>query len=473
MVAADNRQTPLPGEGVRRRCAPRSLARPERHDFRAVHYLGSKLRLLRPIRAAIEEVAVPGRGICDLFAGSGAVSRHLASDWNITAADIQEYSRVLCNGSLNAPANPSGLGADLQRTVAGSPLRARLRGALDRLIEHEQECLRQAQSGDIAGLCSLMEHGSLLGLEANGAIPDPALADALHDAWKRLDAESLAAGSDTAVTRYFGGVYFSWRQAAEFDALLAAVHAIDDDGVRDYFLSAALATASDVVNTIGKQFAQPIKPYGADGRPKRHLINQTVRDRSMGVMERFSARASQYETLPRHRRRHRVICGDYRAILADSALAFDAVYADPPYTRDHYSRYYHVLETMARHDEPEVSTTKIRSRGRPRLSRGHYRADRHQSPFCIKSQARRAFEELFRGVAGRGIPLVLSYSPYQRETGGRPRLIAVDDLTLLARQHFSRVDCRSIAGIAHNKLNAAVRNVQVEHPAEILLVCTP
>ena len=470
---ADNCRAPFSEDGAQPGGISRSSAQPEPHDFRAVHYLGSKLRLLRPIREAFEEVAVPGGDICDLFAGSGAVSRHLGSDWNITATDIQEYSRVLCNGFLNAPDDVAAMGDDVQREISRSPLRARLRRALDRLIEHEQACLQQAQGGDIAGLCSLIEHGSLLGLEADGAIPDPALADALCGAWRRLDTEGLAAGADTVITRHFGGVYFSWRQAAEFDVLLTAIHAVGDERIRDYFLAAVLAAASDAVNTIGKQFAQPIKPYGADGQPKQHLINQTVRDRTMDVADGFSAWVRQYETLPRYRRRHRAIRGDYRAILADSALTFDAVYADPPYTRDHYSRYYHVLETMARHDEPEVSTTKIRSRGRPKLSRGHYRADRHQSPFCIKSRARGAFEELFRGVADRGIPLVLSYSPYQRETGGRPRLIAADDLARLARQRFRRVDCRSIAGVAHNKLNTAARNVQVEHHAEILLVCMP
>ena len=76
------------------------------------------------------------------------------------------------------------------------------------------------------------------------------------------------------------------------------------------------------------------------------------------------------------------------------------MYADPPYTRDHYSRYYHVLETMSLRDNPEVSMTMIRAGGSPRVSRGVYRADRYQSPFCIKSQAAGAFEELCRGVCG-------------------------------------------------------------------------
>ena len=38
------------------------------------------------------------------------------------------------------------------------------------------------------------------------------------------------------------------------------------------------------------------------------------------------------------------------------------VYADPPYTRDHYSRFYHVLETISLFDSPIVSKTKMQAR---------------------------------------------------------------------------------------------------------------
>ena len=35
------------------------------------------------------------------------------------------------------------------------------------------------------------------------------------------------------------------------------------------------------------------------------------------------------------------------------------VYADPPYTRDHYSRFYHVLETLALRDDPRFRLTRL------------------------------------------------------------------------------------------------------------------
>ena len=68
---------------------------------RTIHYLGSKLRAVDPIRRAVSAVAPVGQPVCDLFAGSGIVSLALGSDWDVTSVDIQEYSRVLCNGLVN------------------------------------------------------------------------------------------------------------------------------------------------------------------------------------------------------------------------------------------------------------------------------------------------------------------------------------------------------------------------------------
>ena len=149
------------------------------------------------------------------------------------------------------------------------------------------------------------------------------------------------------------------------------------------------------------------------------------------------------------------------------------MYADPPYTRDHYSRYYHVLETMALRDEPEVATTKIRSNGVPRLSRGVYRLQRHQSPFCIPTKAAGAFEQLFANVATRRTPLILSYSPYRAETGNRPRLLTMDELLGIAQKHFSQVESIPVDGVTHNKLNLLDRNVEVDYAAEVLITCRP
>src|SRR5690606_930023 len=156
-------------------------------------------------------------------------------------------------------------------------------------------------------------------------------------------------------------------------------------------LAAIISTASDVVNTVGKHFAQPIRPRSSDGSPKRHIIAKAIRDREIDIPKLFSEWLDRYRTLKPSGHVHQAIRADYTEALSQLEHV-GVVYADPPYTRDHYSRFYHVLETMCLWDDPGVSTTRIRA-ATAIYSRGMYRANRHQSPFCIKSQAPAAFEK--------------------------------------------------------------------------------
>lgn len=73
------------------------------------------------------------------------------------------------------------------------------------------------------------------------------------------------------------------------------------------------------------------------------------------------------------------------------------MYADPPYTKDQYSRYYHVYETLYLYDFPGSSGA------------GRYRESRFITPFCLASQVAAAFETLFSRVADARLTLILSY----------------------------------------------------------------
>lgn len=89
------------------------------------------------------------------------------------------------------------------------------------------------------------------------------------------------------------------------------------------------------------------------------------------------------------------------------------IYADPPYTTDHYSRYYHVLETLIHYDYP------------PAIGKGRYRPDRFTTPFSLKSKVVDAFGQLAKGVAKYGAELILSYptNGLLLETNTSPREI--------------------------------------------------
>ena len=433
--------------------------------FRPIHYLGSKLRMVDAIVEAVDRVD-PSKGrVCDLFAGSGTVSGVLARTRSVTAVDIQEYSRVLCSALFHPiPVN------DSQKLMLEPEETSSLAYATASIVHHEQESIKCALLGYPDMMNDFLEHCSLTRFLCGEFSGSQALKQVLTETALRLKEVGLDDSSSSLTTRMFGGVYFSYSQAVQLDALLGAVFSAPLPR-RDQLLAAVLSTASEIVNTVGKQFAQPIRPKDKHGATKRNLLDKIHKDRSANAQVIFDKWLLRYQAVNRTQRPNRVIRSDYSEALSSVEEDTRVVYADPPYTRDHYSRYYHVLETLSLRDNPAVA--RVRIGGVERVSRGVYRVDRHQSPFCIPSQVAEAFSALFRGVARRGLPLVLSYSPYHQGSDARPRLLTLDEIKSLAEKDFGSVKLERVGPFSHNKLNNARLNKARTQFAESLIICRP
>lgn len=438
--------------------------------FRPIHYLGSKLRVLREITTAIDEVAPSGGAVLDLFAGSGTVAMELSRQRLVYASDIQEYSRVICSALLapNLPAEH--LVATFEaRLMERESFRRQLADAIAPAAEYEEAAIRAALLGDPETVCDLLDHGSLLALELGAEVPAASpVIKPLTEVLRRLQKLRLAGSSALTALRYFGGAYFSYAQAAELDNL-AHVIASFESKHRDTLLAALLSTASDVVNTVGKQFAQPIRPRSKNGAPKHHLLTKITRDRAVSPDEIYLRWLRRYTSLTPAACQGTVIRADYLDALDRSRGSIAVVYADPPYTRDHYSRYYHVLETLALRDNPKIAANPGATHGE--LSRGLYREDRHQSPFCIKSKANGAFRALISKTASQGASLVMSYSPFDRHTNARPRLMPISGIVALTEEFYREVEVRTIDGLSHSKLNHTSLNYDIPPDAEMLFLC--
>lgn len=429
--------------------------------WRPIHYLGSKLRLIDPITAVLDELDPEQGTVCDLFAGSGTVSLSLAQSRSVVAADIQEYARTICAALLERSPFADGNDQSAAKILAtATEIHSAMLEQMAPLIELENEAIRSADD-DPELLCSIVEHGSLLSAEQCTAV----------DRLSKVKAESLQRvcrgqfETSLIATRFYGGLYFAFDQALWIDAISEALNNCDGS-LRTIGYGAVLSTASEIVNTVGKQFAQPIRPRKKDGTIKTHLVRQMVRDREIDVLVNFEKWFSRYLSVPRERS-HLVVRGDYKKVLKEHCSDVSVVYADPPYTRDHYSRFYHVLETLCLRDTPQITTRLLNGTGS--VSRGIYREDRHQSPFCIKSQASEAFRELFSGVRSLGVPLVCSYSPFV--SNGHPRLMTVDAIVELAKLFFNEVDLRFAEGVTHSKLNKTELQMETGENAEVFIVC--
>ena len=431
------------------------------YNFRTLNYLGSKLRLLDFIEGNVLNVTKEGEGVCDLFAGSGCVSYKLSNKFSVTSCDIQGYSRVISNALMK---NFDVTQLDVDKFLDDVAKDSSLYNSFLPLITMEEDAITQR---NLEILTDILEYGSVevYSIEHNVSHINEQLQLVLNNLNNNglLDVRSL-------ISRYYGGVYFSYKQAVQIDLILEAISVYIKKDNRDLFLAALLSTASDVVGTVGKHFAQPIKARDSKGEIKVTVYNKAVKEKSLDVLELYREWLQRYIQLPKSNNEHIAIRGDYMDCLRALSDSVKTIYADPPYTRDHYSRFYHVLATITLRDLPELSTTNIH--GDHHVTNGIYRNDRHQSPFCIKSQAPDAFKAMFEYAASTNRNLLLSYSPYDETKKSHPRVVTMQQLITWAKDYFSLVEIVSAGSFKHNKLNSVEHSLDASDEAELLIVCT-
>ena len=413
----------------------------------------------------MERLAHPGSAVCDLFAGSGTVSLALSERYSVTAVDVQESSRVLCSAVLHGSIHKPDTQVLMEALLSWRTLRHLRRLTLP-LIEFEEKAIHAAEHGRLEALSTVLEGGSLA-ISKQGVSPsEQAFKLVLKNFLEELQTAKLD-DSRSVCLRHYGGSFFSYAQAAQLDGIASFIrHSFPGDNL---MLAALLSTASHLVNTIGNQFAQPLRPRDKQGRPKQHLIKKIRTDRRIDAVSVFLSFVRKYLDLPKSGLEHQVIREDYANVVPRLFGKVDAFYADPPYTRDHYSRFYHVLETLSLGDDPILSKSNLG--GGHITSRGSYRVDRHQSAFCIKSQAPGAFTKLFRDISDLNAPLLLSYSGFDPMSEARPRVLSIKDIIGLAQNHFSNVHVDSVINFRHSKLNKTVLNKLAGGTGEVLLSC--
>ncbi len=442
--------------------------------FRPIQYLGSKLRLLDQILDEVNKVAPKAKRVCDLFSGSSVVSRAMADKYEVVSVDIQEFAALLARALLMGRPVSVKQTEEIVNSAKSSALFTIGKEVFGDLIAYETLCIKEAEKGNTLLIASLVEHASIAAFEVvgNAGNADSRLAGLIAAASARLARLAPAIRCQLVIPTYYGGSYFSYEQACMIASLDEAIaQRRFAEPIDSVMRAALLRTASEVVGTVGKQFAQPMRLIRQDGTTKQLLVQRILADRRREVCREFVLGVNAVSSaVPDRQNQHAVCQADYAAFLTDRSNKFDCVYADPPYTIDHYSRFYHVLETIARRDIPRLAT--MSKDGATAVMRGLYRTDRIQSSFCIPSQVEGAFEALFSQVAAHRVPLVLSYSPYSDRDGNRPRLLTLSELKKVAQSHFGSVEIKNAAPHAHRRLNAASNNVEPLENSEVFIICS-
>lgn len=414
---------------------------------RTIWYMGVKARVIPGfLGRVLEEEVPPGGTVVDLMSGSGVVAVYCAHRYRVIANDVQDYAAVIARAFIahDPEEKAAFLGSVDPVKDLGESYDAnlqRLAAAFAPALAVEDVFLRLHERGE-NGLDWCAGYRSVLG--------DP---DALHlpAAAKMISEEALAAcRADPRLrparlaTAYYANVYFGLRQCLVIDSLRAAIEDMDTRlphaaRKRVHYLSALLHAAS--ISTSGtSHFAQPrhlTKDSELRAMAKRRLIDIRA------LFERFSGEILATVRRTEHVRGNIVLSNDCESLMeeADGVSRFrftppvDLVYLDPPYTADHYSRFYHVLEVLSRYDYP---TLELDPRGG--CLRGRYPAlsSRYQSDFSRPVKVEDAFRQVIRAASGSGAKLVVSYaSPsglllkqYARRCPGKDPVNLLEDLCL-------------------------------------------
>jgi adenine-specific DNA methylase len=423
--------------------------------FRPIQYLGSKLRVLDQIADAAEDLLGRSGRALDLFSGTSVVSQCLAArGFAVTASDTQAYARIFASALL-------GVGREGE-ACPGEQIIACAKRFIDeplfdgfRPLADEEGDLRRADKVD-----ELME-----------------LYDRVPLAWRDPShhAYSLVRHGDGApaferlplISSMYAGSYFGVEQAGAIDAIRLAIHRLEQSGELtswqvDAALSALMSATSSAVHSAGKHFAQPLT--AGTRANKKFRAKRIMDDRAVAIDTAFLFACAAI-----NKKAPTISCGHQALQMAAEEVAVgckgDLLYLDPPYTAQQYSRFYHVLETLA-----DYKVEGVLHNGS--ITTGIYPTNRYKSAFSSKRAAPKAFAHLLDAAKDQSASVLISYSQSEDGSDGNERMIGLDQLLLLCSERFGpRYVEIAEMGHKYRQFNSAGNSNSQRSDPEILIVC--
>lgn len=315
--------------------------------------MGSKRAMLgNGLGELLREQMPTANRFVDLFTGSAAVATHVGCRFNlpVLAFDLQNYSTVLADA------------------VIGRNAKLDWKPTYERWYKRAESFVNE------------------LTLPESASVTQKLVAE--YRAW-------CAKQHDLPITKAYGGHYFSPQQAVWIDALRAKLPSTEP--ARTVALAALIQAASQSAASPGHT-AQPFQPTKT---AKRFLADAWKREIPTRVRAGFESLAGQYA---------KRIGGSRVADANDAAeelIEGDLVFLDPPYSGVHYSRFYHVLETIAHGSCGEVSGV------------GRYPAPtlRPRSSYSVTTESNSALDNLLRKISSRGARAILTFPDHECSNG--------------------------------------------------------
>ena len=373
-------------------------------------YMGSKRALIdNGLGKIVSDASTSASRFVDLFCGASSVTWFVSTKLSkkVLACDLQEYAVVLASSVIERAGSADW--REIERDWIG-PARHAFQFLEPWKAAHDLDS----------------ENGEMFRWRTRA---------------QRLCSE-FDNNSSLLVTRCYGGYYFSPSQALAFDAMLQTLPVSKTH--RRLCLAAAIIAASNCVAAPGHT-AQPFKATATAGK---YLREAWRRDPFLYASKALQRLCPLYARHP-----GQSLVGNANEIAMGLGVK-DLVFVDPPYSAVHYSRFYHVLETIAR-----GTCDSVTGEGRYPPS-----SDRPKSLYSQRSKSREAIVDLLRTLANNGCTVIVTFPGRKCSNGLSGE--EIED----ASKEFFRVERKSVQSkfstLGGNKINRSARH----HLEEFILV---
>lgn len=375
-------------------------------------YMGNKGKMLPTLGEIITYHSRDSERIADAFCGSASVSWFLAQTTHkvIVAGDIQSFAVARAKAVIERT-------ADLDPTIMLRNWFARAQRVVDQIASHFPNHLRSIEPD--------LTHPTLIKRVVNQSRRFcknvlPVVFQDFQGEWP--------------ISKAYGGYYYSPVQALIFDALRQT---LPRDAASRKIALAALVEATSKSAASPGHTAQPFQPTQSSAK---YIIEAWLRDPwtlvKAAVLDIAGRKANTTG---------RGIVGDFTKTIAHLKPG-DLVFADPPYSGVHYSRFYHVLETITRGVEFEPE-----GNGRyPTLE------ERPSSSFSKKSEAYLAASTLLENCSKKKLRLILTFPTVGASNGLKASDFLEMGVPLFSNIHSEEVQT-NFSTLGGNKKHRAAR----------------
>jgi len=402
-----------------------------RNDKSYVHimkYMGSKRELLPEIKESISGMTSKGDTVIDLFAGTSSVGAYIKEDYNIVSNDIQNYSQILAKALIESSS-----------IVLPDHIDSMVESIKELYYENKKKLIQLFPSTyKKSKEFVVIERGQWTEKQKDSyqiffnAFPSSTNQfqsndEELSSLSKMYFSYNKSNKRDIYLqtTFLFSETYFSFEQAMDIDSIRYAIDNIVKDEVLKSIFLASLMYAYSYCSSGTGHFAM------YRNFTDIHSVEDTFTYRKKDVWTYFIRKLNDLIAYHKYipHRTYVSYSEDYVKLLDMNIMdQTSLIYADPPYSPVHYSRFYHAIESLVKYDY-DIPSFK-----------GRYRSDRHQSPFCQKTNVKKAFIVLFEKAFKYNVNVLLSYSDTGMITQEEIKQIILDcgfefDITSIVYDH--------------------------------------